>query len=167
MNHRGAITNLVSHWPGSVHDHRILKESDLQQVLDLHLLGKYYLLGDQGYKCQANLLTPYATEDTDAKEYYNICLSKTRVKVECIFGQLKHKFAVLSKRPDISPVMMIQVVKACAFLWNYGLLCGDNVGYNPDDYVVSDEEHLNASITASEGGKIVRDVVRDYLWSHK
>ena len=48
VNHRGAFTNIVSRWPGSVHDTRILKESDLQQVLDLHLMGKYYLLGDQG-----------------------------------------------------------------------------------------------------------------------
>ena len=68
VNHRGALTNLISRWPGSVHDSRILKESDLQQVLDFHLMGKYYLLGDQGYKCQSNLLTPYATEETEQKE---------------------------------------------------------------------------------------------------
>ena len=68
VNHRGVVTNLVSRWPGSVHDTRILKESDLQQVLDFHLLGKFYLLGDQGYKCQTNLLTPYPTEETEQKE---------------------------------------------------------------------------------------------------
>ena len=150
-----------------MHDTRILKESDLQQVLDMHLLGKYYLLGDQGYKCQANLLTPYPTEDNEKKEHYNISLSKTRVKVECVFGQWKRKFSCLSKRPDLSPTMMIQVVKATAFLWNFGLLCRDNEGYNPEDYVVTDEENLNSTIIASEGGKLVRDIVCDYLWSHK
>ena len=36
MNHRGAITNYLIKWPGSVHDSRILQESDLQQVLDHH-----------------------------------------------------------------------------------------------------------------------------------
>ena len=167
VNHRGAFTNLVYRWPGSVHDTRILKESDLQQVPDLHLMGKYYLLGDQGYKCQTNLLTPYPTEESDEKEYYNLMLSKTRVKVECVFGQVKRKFACLSKRPDLSPFMMVQVVKACAFLWNFGLICGDNLGYNPDDYVVTDQEVLNTKIGASEGGKLVRDVVRDYLWKNK
>ena len=125
-------------------------------------MGKYYLIGDQGYKCQTNLLTPYATE-----EYYNLMLAKTRVKVECVFGQVKRKFACLSKRPDISPYMMVQVVKACGFLWNFGLLCGDNVGYNPDDYVVTDQENLNTKIAASEGGKLVRDIVRDYLWKNQ
>ena len=116
VNHQGAFTNLISRWPGSIHDTRVLKESDLQQVLDLHMMGKYYLLGDQGYKCQANLLTPYATEETDEKEHYNLILSKTRVKVECVFGQFKRKFACLSKRPDVSPFMMVHVVRACAFL---------------------------------------------------
>ena len=68
VNHRGAVTHLSPRWPGSVHDNRILKESDLQQVLDQHLLGNKYLIGDLGYKCQTNLLTPYPTEETEQKE---------------------------------------------------------------------------------------------------
>ena len=68
INHRGFVTNYSVRWLGSVHDTCILKESDLQQVLDQHLLGKYYLIRDSGYKCQSNLLTPYPSEDTQAKE---------------------------------------------------------------------------------------------------
>ena len=97
VNHRGAITHLSPRWPGSVHDSRILKESDLQQVLDMHVLGSKYLIGDQGYKCQTNLLTPYPTEESLKKEHFNISLSQTRVKFECVFGQLKWKFACLQK----------------------------------------------------------------------
>ena len=58
-NHRGAITHLSACWPGSIHDSRILQESFIQDVLDSHMLGKYYLLGDAGYAYQTNLLTPY------------------------------------------------------------------------------------------------------------
>ena len=68
VNHRGFVTHYSARWPGSVHDSRILNESDLQRVLDQHLLGNYYLLGDQGYKCQTNLLTPYGSEETEGKE---------------------------------------------------------------------------------------------------
>ena len=32
VNHRGAFTNIVARWPGSVHDLRILKESTLYEV---------------------------------------------------------------------------------------------------------------------------------------
>ena len=68
VNHRGFVTNYSCRWPGSVHDTCILKESDLQQVLDQHLLEKYYLIGDSGYKCQSNLLMPYASKETEAQE---------------------------------------------------------------------------------------------------
>ena len=68
VNHRGFVTHFSSRWPGSVHDSRILNESDLQCVLDHHLLGNYYMIGDQGYRCQTNLLTPYATKESERKE---------------------------------------------------------------------------------------------------
>ena len=68
VNHRGFVTHYSARWPGSVHDSRILNESDLQCVMDQHLLGNYYIIGDQGYKCQTNLLTPYASEETEGKE---------------------------------------------------------------------------------------------------
>ena len=45
INHHGFVMNSCR-WPGSVHDTCILKESNLPQVLDQHLLGKYYLIGD-------------------------------------------------------------------------------------------------------------------------
>ena len=68
INHRGFVTNYSVCWPGSVYDMWILKESDLQQALDQHLLGKYYFIGESGYKYQSNLLTPYSSEYTDAQE---------------------------------------------------------------------------------------------------
>ena len=46
VNHRGAITNVVARWPGSIHDSRILQESRLQHVLENHMLGPYFLIGD-------------------------------------------------------------------------------------------------------------------------
>ena len=45
VNHRGMITYLSACWPGSVHDSHVLQESYLQDVLDEHLLGAYYLTG--------------------------------------------------------------------------------------------------------------------------
>ena len=98
---------------------------------------------------------------------FNICLSKTRVRVECVFGQMKRKFACLTKRPDYRPEQMVNIIKACCFLWNYGLICGDNKGYSPDEYVVQDIDELDAKITESEGGRLIRDIMCDYLWDHK
>ena len=37
----------------------------------------------------------------------------------------------------------------------------------PDDFVVEDKDELDARIAASAGGKIVRDIISEYLWAHK
>ena len=105
---------------------------------------------------------------TEEKEYFNQCLVQTRVKVECVFGQLKKKFQCLTKRPDYQPKMMCKIIRACAFLWNLGILCGDNKGYNPEEYVIEDEEELSTDeIDPTPGGEIVCNHICHYLWRHK
>ena len=69
VNHLGHITHISARWPGSIHDSHILQESYLQDVLDANMLGNYYLIGDAGYACQLNLLTPYTQPQiNDEKE---------------------------------------------------------------------------------------------------
>ena len=36
-------------------------------IQEFYKLGPYFLLGDSGYACQANLLTPYPVEETEDK----------------------------------------------------------------------------------------------------
>ena len=60
VNHRGVMTYLSARWPGGVHDSRVLQESFLQDVLDRNLLGEHYIIADQGYHLQRNLLTPFS-----------------------------------------------------------------------------------------------------------
>lgn len=64
---------MVSRWPGSVHDSRILRESGLWNNLnDGHFLpGEHYLLGDSGYPCKRWLLTPYLNPQPGSQSEYN------------------------------------------------------------------------------------------------
>ncbi|XP_060740360.1 putative nuclease HARBI1 isoform X3 [Tachysurus vachellii] len=57
------ISNVVAKWPGSVHDSRIFRASEIYQHLSQ---GEFsgVLLGDRGYGCQPFLLTPF----TDPQE---------------------------------------------------------------------------------------------------
>ena len=173
VNHHGAVTHLSCCWPGSVHDSRVLNESFLQEVLDQNVLGKYYLLGDAGYSCQYNLLTPYPRfpkKLTEEEKHYNKCLSKTRVKVECVIGQMKNKFACLKNTSHYQPDIVCNVIKACVFLWNFGLLTGDNIGYNPDQYVIEDADELDqklSEVADKESGQARHEVLKNYLWQHK
>ena len=123
VNHRGAITFLSSRWPGSVHDSHVLQETFLQDMLDRNLLDEYYLLGDS--EKLINTLPKIRGTETP-QVYYNECLSKTRVKVECIFGMLKKKFPCLVNESCYQPEVVCDVIKSCIFLWNFGLLSGDN-----------------------------------------
>ena len=78
VNHRRAVTHLSCHWPGSVHDSRVLHESFIQDILDRNVLGKYFLVGDAGYSCQYNLPYPrYPVKPTDDEKYFNKCLAHT------------------------------------------------------------------------------------------
>ena len=141
----------------------------MQDVLDHNLLGQYYLIGDQGYQLQSNLLTPYprSQELTRQQVHYNDCLSKTRVKVECVIGMLKKKFPVLRVTSHYQPDSVCDVIKACCFLWNYGLLTGDNKGYDPDTYVVSGKDELDASLRPTVSGEARREIVKQYPWDNK
>ena len=164
-NHCGAISYLSARWPGSVHNSHMLQETYLQDVLDRNLLGEYYLLGDQGYKLQRNLLTPYPKSQavTPPTIYYNECLSKTRVKIECVFGMLKNKFPCLVNPSHYQPEEVCDIIKSCIFLWNFGLLSGDNKGYDPDAYIVNEKEELDAQLTPTMSGVTRREIVTEYL----
>ena len=98
---------------------------------------------------------------------FNYCLSKTRVHVECVFGQMKWKFNCLKSTLQYQPDAVVNIIKACAFLWNWGLITGDNFGYHPDKYVVDDEDAFDAKLQATYSGRLRRDAIRDYLWAHK
>ena len=172
VNHRGAITFLSCRWPGSVHDSRVLQESSIQEVLDTYQLGKYYLLGDTGYGCQYNLITPYPKVPglglTADQKFFNKCHSQTRVKVECVIGQEKNKFPVLKTTSHYQPEVVCDVIKSCAFLWNFGLLTGDNKGYDPDKYIIQDQAEFNRAIdNDTHSGVARREVIKNYLLAHR
>ena len=97
---------------------------------------------------------------------YNTCLSKTRVKVECVIGQLKHRFRCLNKGLEYEPDKVCNIIRACCFLWNFGLITGDNAGYDPNSYVVPEKDELAARLMGTAGGCFMREEVKEYLWQH-
>lgn len=66
------ILNVVSKWPGSVHDSTIIRSSALwghMQSANNGLNG--ILLGDSGYACKRFLLTPFRAPAAGKEERYN------------------------------------------------------------------------------------------------
>ena len=69
---RYRILDVVSKWPGSVHDSRIWNECGLKRGFENGCVpGSCHLIGDSGCPCQPWLLTPYLEPRTEAQEAYN------------------------------------------------------------------------------------------------
>ena len=69
-----------------------------------------------------------------------------------MIGMLKKKFPCLRTPLHYQPAEVCHIVKACGLLWNFGLLTGDNVGYDPDEYIVTDGHKLRNELNATTGG---------------
>ncbi|KAF4091444.1 hypothetical protein AMELA_G00036860 [Ameiurus melas] len=86
------ITNVDAKWPGSVHDSRMYRESTLSNRLERGEIDGV-LLGDRGYPCRPNLITPYP--EPDPQQRFNVAHCRTRARVEMTIGLLKARFQCL------------------------------------------------------------------------
>ena len=80
---------------------------------------------------------------------------------------MKRKFICLNKGLEYEPKKVCHIIRACYFLWNFGLITGDNAGYDPDNYVVPQKDELDAHIMAMAGGHFDKEEVMEYLWRHR
>ncbi|KAK3909435.1 Protein ANTAGONIST OF LIKE HETEROCHROMATIN PROTEIN 1 [Frankliniella fusca] len=138
------FTNVHCGDPGSFHDSRILRRSELYQVgqRDVQALfpNDTFLLGDKGYVGLGHqwIVTPFKDngnllpEQTD----FNRRVSSTRVVVEQAFGIMKKRFAKLKKLEMRDMECMVRIVLACCTLHNICISNGDlgeNLPDAPDD----------------------------------
>ncbi|XP_053378145.1 putative nuclease HARBI1 [Mercenaria mercenaria] len=150
---RFRITNMVAKWPGSVHDSRIFRESELCRKFENGEINGL-LLGDSGHPCRPYLMTPYLNTQTAAQERYNIALTKTRVLIEQTFGVLKRRFPCLSYGLRTETTSAPQVTVACVVLHNFGMDRGDILERTVDEPF----EPLEAEVDINQAGVRCRDV---------
>ena len=100
---------------------------------------------------------------------YNTSLSRTRVKVKCVFGTVEKKnFQCLTKRPDYDPKQMVIIVQSVYFSCGIMDFCVVTIRATcQTNFVVVDQDDLDARIAASAGGRLIREIVCKYLWDHK
>ncbi|XP_061166251.1 putative nuclease HARBI1 [Saccostrea echinata] len=118
------ITSLYAGWPGSCHDSRIWRTSNLCQKFETGMCDGI-LLGDSGYPLTKYLMTPYLAPRTVSEERFNASLCRTRVLIEQTFGILKRKFQALHFGLRTSSEQAITCIVACVTLHNIGIERGD------------------------------------------
>ncbi|KAF3901799.1 hypothetical protein AA313_de0205720 [Arthrobotrys entomopaga] len=98
------ILHFTCLFPGSAHDSRAFKATDLYQHPDNYFSNRHqYLVGDQAYALSSRMITPFKKPRnrniTQEQKRFNTCLSHIRVAVENTIGILKSRFRCLKSLP--------------------------------------------------------------------
>ncbi|KAK5642888.1 hypothetical protein RI129_003154 [Pyrocoelia pectoralis] len=143
-DHRKKIRDLFVGFPGSVHDSRVFRTSALFNTLPEKCHNNTYILGDSGYPCLPNLLTPFKDRGdlTRRQSNFNLKLSKNRYVIEHCFGLLKQKFRQLYHVKLRSIVDIVHLIRACCVLHNLAL--DDHFQYEEVEDVVQHDNEVVA-----------------------
>lgn len=117
------FTSVDASWPGSVHDSRIWKNS--QVCLLLRNKANAVLIGDDGYGIEPCLMTPFNNPTPGAELSFNKLLKKERVTIERCFGQLKRRFPILLYTCRVKLENVPKVITACVVLHNVAKALND------------------------------------------
>lgn len=118
-------------WPGSVHDARVLRTSDLHANVETLFPNNYYLVGDPAYPLKSWLMRPYKKLHrlTRPQKRYNKVLSKTRQVIERSFGVMKQKFRRLYFLHMMDIRDTVNAVVACCVLHNISMASDEYAEY--------------------------------------
>ncbi len=171
-NENYMFTSVDIGWPGSVHDSRIFKSSDLQRTLSTNG-NSGFLLGDSGYGITPYMLTPYADPSTPEQRHYNKCHTANRVVIENSFGHLKRRFPILRYGVRLKLENIPKCIMSCFILHNISKYLNDPYNDLDDD---DDEEEGNIQEDIAEQltehqlrqrGQQKRDEVATFLFNQR
>ncbi|KFM74160.1 putative nuclease HARBI1, partial [Stegodyphus mimosarum] len=155
VDDRLRFVNLNIGWPGSVHDARVFRNSNLFRAGEMNKLFsptniqlrnhngnvKPFLVGDQAYPLLNWLMKPHGGHLNAERALFNKKLSTSRINVEHAFGQLKGRWRCLLKENDSNVDNVKSQVLACCLLHN---IC-----------ITLDDEFLNDWLILEEGNSDV------------
>jgi hypothetical protein len=123
------ITYYLARWPGSTHDNRVFRNSNLFMNREEFFSHLEYLLGDSAYSASSIMVQSFKKQALVAqlppdKELFNMFLAQVRIKSEHCIGILKGRFGCL-KRNNIQLKSgkkevkeLVRMIGACIVLHN-------------------------------------------------
>ncbi|XP_051138685.1 uncharacterized protein LOC127256618 [Andrographis paniculata] len=187
------FTYVLAGLEGSAHDACVLRVA-IRELGDFPFPpdGKYYI-GDSGYMNAPQCLTPYRTyryhlsdfqgnnpRPRGKEEYFNYQHPQCRNVIECAFGCLKHRFAILhGPMPNYKFDRQVNFVMACAIVHNFMLLHGEDVldhaaeGHDSTDEksvpqpVAHNRQTPNPGREDRENQNELCDMIADWLWINR
>jgi hypothetical protein len=183
-NYKATFMDVECCWPGSVHDAKVFGNSSVnkkllngklprvfQSVLPGYEKIPNYLIGDPAYPLTPFCMKKYETCENNKQVVFNNMLRAARNPIECAFGRLKARWAVLTKKIDLKLEKVPIIVYACFVLHNY---CEQYSSYMNEDILASQIQHAKTneetpnlpdpvySCNNSEG-EVVRNILTSYV----
>lgn len=151
---RGRILDISIVYPGSTSDCLAFEGMSLFQKLEDGILAPgLCLFGDNAYLNTPYMATPYPAAGRGTKDAYNFYHSQLRIRIECTFGMLTHRWSILrSAIPmNVSITKTIALVLALAKLHNY---CIDNSDRESVQHTAEDEwqHEIHGAVPLTRGG---------------
>lgn len=180
---RKRIIYYLAGWPGSAHDNRIFRNSQLFQKPTEFFSPTQYLLGDSAFGCMPFMVSAYkkpqgATISRD-HEVFNTALAKIRVMSEQTIGIWKGRFPwlksirMLITEDKRTLRTILQFMDAAVILHNFLIQRGDDmipdswIDNNDDDSSVgealSDTDELNRSLAMGAPDDTRRRQLTNYI----
>jgi hypothetical protein len=119
---RGRFMDISIVFPGSTSDCLAFEGMSLFRKLEEGLLATgLCLFGDNAYLNTSYMATPYTGAAAGSKDAYNFYHSQVRIRIECAFGMLTHRWSMLRKAlpMGISLRRSVALVVALAKLHNF------------------------------------------------
>lgn len=171
--HNLMFTDVDVRWPGSVHDARVFRTSEIYPRGSQLCAPDFYIIGDAAYPCKNWVMTPFINNGhlTQAQIYFNTQLSKTRVKIENTFALLKGRFRRLKELLDMNDIANInRTILACCVLHNICIFQGDD---DIEQYIIEGLQNVNLLDNFNVGNQNDRDerglqqrnILMEQLWN--
>lgn len=121
------LTDVLAGWPGSVHDSRVLRNSELFATSGNKFPCDYHLIGDGGYPLLRWLVTPFRNNGHLLANQirFNKVLSSCRQMVERSISLLKGRWRKLSHLNHSSVKLMTKIIMGACVLHNFALVHDD------------------------------------------
>ncbi|KAG5861176.1 hypothetical protein JTB14_004556 [Gonioctena quinquepunctata] len=131
-DHKTSIAHCYVGHPGSVHDQRVFRLSEVYDYLneDEKFPNNSHILGDAAYEIHEHLLIPFRDNGhlTERQKNYNYYHSAARVTIERCIGLLKGRMrSLLHCLPMTRIDLMAEYIVACCVIHNICILQQDEL----------------------------------------
>lgn len=166
-NAQEIFTSVDCQWPGSVHDSRIFKNSNIYNILK-NSTEECVLLGDDGYSISPWVMTPWRTPATQEQQNYNNVFCRERVIIERCFGQLKARFPVLQYKIRNKVEKIPSTIIACVVLHNIAKHLNDedfHYSNRDDDFGINAQNNDLTTNMIRQLGQQKRELITQMLFN--